>query len=73
MPKAVYPQDCRQTSIVRPVRSFLTLLSVASISLAFLSISGCNTMRGFGKDVERGGEKVQDAATPKQGTPPKNQ
>jgi entericidin B len=73
MPKPVYPEDRRQTSATRLMRSSLTLLSVASISLAALSISGCNTMRGFGKDVERGGEKVQDAATPKQGTPPKSQ
>ena len=24
-------------------------------------LSGCNTMNGMGKDIERGGEKVQDA------------
>lgn len=28
-----------------------------------LTLTGCNTMRGFGRDVERGGERVQDAAT----------
>ncbi len=27
------------------------------------ALAGCNTMRGIGKDVERGGERVQDAAT----------
>lgn len=36
------------------------LLSIA------LALAGCNTMRGFGRDVERdverGGERVQDAA-----------
>lgn len=26
------------------------------------TIAGCNTMRGFGEDVERGGEKIQDKA-----------
>ena len=26
-------------------------------------ISGCNTMQGFGQDVERGGEKIQEKAT----------
>jgi entericidin B len=32
--------------------------------LAFTaSLSACNTFRGMGQDVERGGEKVQDAAT----------
>lgn len=27
------------------------------------TISGCNTMQGFGKDMERGGEKIQDKAS----------
>ena len=26
------------------------------------ALSGCNTMEGVGKDVERGGEKLQDSA-----------
>lgn len=26
------------------------------------TIAGCNTMYGFGQDVERGGEKIQDKA-----------
>lgn len=25
-------------------------------------LTGCNTVKGFGQDVERGGEKVQDTA-----------
>jgi len=39
-------------------KAFTLLLLVASGYM----LSGCNTMGGFGKDVERGGEKVQDAA-----------
>jgi predicted small secreted protein len=27
------------------------------------AIAGCNTMHGFGQDVERGGEKIQDRAS----------
>jgi predicted small secreted protein len=27
-----------------------------------LSLAGCNTMIGAGKDIERGGEKIQDAS-----------
>ena len=27
------------------------------------AIAGCNTMHGFGQDVERGGEKIQEKAT----------
>ncbi len=36
----------------------LALALVLSVALA-----ACNTLRGFGRDVERGGERVQDAAT----------
>jgi predicted small secreted protein len=34
--------------------------------LMVVGLTGCNTMRGMGQDVERGGEKVQDAATRQQ-------
>ena len=36
-----------------------------SVLLAFLAaglLVGCNTMQGAGKDIERGGEKLQDSA-----------
>jgi entericidin B len=36
-----------------------------SILIAFLAaglLAGCNTMQGAGKDIERGGEKLQDSA-----------
>jgi predicted small secreted protein len=26
------------------------------------TIAGCNTMHGFGKDMEKGGEKIQEKA-----------
>ena len=42
------------------------LISVLSILMFSLSLSACNTMKGFGKDVERGGEKVQGAADKQQ-------
>ena len=38
---------------------FRTLLAAALI--AFFA-AGCNTMEGAGKDIQRGGEKVQGAA-----------
>lgn len=38
-------------------KAIALLLLVAS----GLALSGCNTMNGMGKDVERAGEKVQDA------------
>lgn len=36
---------------------------VLSMLMFAASLSACNTFRGMGQDVERGGEKVQDAAT----------
>ena len=39
-------------------KAFTLLLLVASGYM----LSGCNTFNGIGKDVERAGEKVQDAA-----------
>lgn len=38
------------------------MLSVLGILMFSLSLSACNTVKGVGKDVERGGEKVQGAA-----------
>lgn len=38
------------------------LISILGILMFSLSLSACNTMKGFGQDVERGGEKVQGAA-----------
>lgn len=32
------------------------------MSSVFVVLAGCNTVEGAGKDVERGGEKVQDTA-----------
>lgn len=37
------------------------LLTVLITSI-FVVLTGCNTVAGAGKDMERGGEKVQDAA-----------
>lgn len=36
----------------------LSLLAVTLIA----SLAACNTMEGAGKDIEKGGEKIQDAA-----------
>ncbi len=41
---------------MKKIISVLTLLAFA------VGLTACNTMSGFGKDVERGGEKVQGAA-----------
>ncbi len=38
------------------------IISVLSILTVTIGLSACNTMQGMGKDIERGGEKVQDSA-----------
>ncbi len=38
------------------MKKFVVLLMTASLALA-----GCNTIQGIGKDVEKLGEKVQEA------------
>jgi entericidin B len=41
----------------------ITKLVYLLVAAAFgLSLTACNTMAGMGKDIEKGGEKVQDAA-----------
>ena len=39
-----------------------TLISLAVAAAFGLSLSACNTMQGAGKDIARGGEKVQEAS-----------
>ena len=38
-------------------------LAATFIAAAFATLTGCNTIQGAGKDVERAGEKVQQEAT----------
>lgn len=40
------------------MKKFITLLAL----LMTVVLSGCNTMQGLGKDIERGGEKLQNSA-----------
>jgi entericidin B len=35
---------------------------IASLMLGVMFLAGCNTMQGVGRDIERGGEKLQGAA-----------
>jgi len=42
-------------------KSFSALLLACSMA-AILGSFGCNTVHGVGQDIERGGEKTQDAA-----------
>ena len=38
------------------------ILSIAILTAFAVSLFGCNTVRGVGRDVERVGEKIEDAA-----------
>lgn len=40
------------------MKALFALLSM----IAVVVLSGCNTVEGAGKDIERGGEKLQDSA-----------
>jgi len=40
----------------------LKKLLALMVAGAFVSLAGCNTVEGMGKDVERGGEKIQSGA-----------
>ena len=42
------------------MKKFIAMIGLVAFAVG---LSGCNTFRGMGKDVERGGEKVQDAAS----------
>jgi len=40
----------------------ITYAVVVTLVLSALAFSGCRTMEGAGKDIERAGEKIQDNA-----------
>jgi predicted small secreted protein len=43
-------------------KKLLTVLMMLVVSSALGTVAGCNTVAGAGKDIERGGEKIQDEA-----------
>lgn len=38
------------------------VVTVVALGAAAAVLSGCNTVHGAGQDIERGGEKLQDAS-----------
>ncbi len=40
------------------MKTIVTVISVAAVLL----LSGCNTVKGVGQDIQRAGEKLEDAA-----------
>jgi len=43
-------------------KTIRSTILVALMSVILVSMTACNTTKGVGKDMERGGEKIQDAA-----------
>ncbi len=37
-------------------------MRIFSLLLAVLFLAGCNTMEGLGKDIQKGGEKLEKSA-----------
>jgi predicted small secreted protein len=60
----------RESSSFQPFnqkgKTMKKIVSVLSLLAFAFGLTACNTMRGLGQDVERGGEKVQGAATNQQ-------
>lgn len=44
-------------------KSIFTRIALGMVAITLLvSLAACNTVEGAGKDLEKGGEKIQDAA-----------
>lgn len=44
------------------MKSAVKVVLVVAGVCGLVALSACNTVEGMGKDIERGGEKLQDAA-----------
>lgn len=44
------------------MKSTKLLFAVLAAALSSLVFTGCNTINGAGKDIEKAGDKIQDAA-----------
>jgi len=44
------------------MKRFASLTAVLAALIAGLSLAGCNTVHGFGQDVEKVGDKISGAA-----------
>jgi predicted small secreted protein len=40
----------------------ITVKHILALVLLGITLAGCNTMSGMGRDIERGGEKMQNQA-----------
>ena len=47
---------------MQSLKKRFSIISIAISLAGILASIGCNTVKGMGRDIERGGEKTQDAA-----------
>lgn len=47
----------------------MNIKSLFILILCVLSLSACNTMEGLGKDIKRGGEAIEGAASKNKAAP----
>lgn len=45
-----------------PMPRLRTLFAAAMLASGALALGACNTVEGAGKDIQKGGEKIEDAA-----------
>ena len=45
-----------------PFTSRFSCVAILALLLGLLAFTGCQTMEGAGKDIERAGEKIQENA-----------
>jgi predicted small secreted protein len=57
MEKRAHSLDSNRWNLEMKMQKWTLMIAACAVSLA-----GCNTMMGAGKDIERGGEKIQDAS-----------
>ncbi|MBA3696382.1 MAG: entericidin A/B family lipoprotein [Methylotenera sp.] len=43
-------------------KTIASLVATLFLAGTLVTLTGCNTMAGAGKDIERGGEKIKDEA-----------
>ena len=48
-------------------RKIVTLLSLVGFAIAALTVTGCNTVEGMGKDMKAGGQAIEKAADKNKG------
>jgi predicted small secreted protein len=61
MARAMFPPDPANSPEESVMKRTVALMFVALFSVA--ALSGCNTVNGFGKDVQKVGEKMEDASS----------